>query len=180
MCPQGAWIRACIITLVAFVWLFSTVCFQMCHQSACIRGCIVTLVAFVWLFTSVCFHMSPQMAFLGGCIVTLFAFVRLFSTVTFQMSPQIVCVRGCKVTLIAFVWLFSNVSSNCLPEKRHSHIGCSCLTFLHCLFLSLVLLRWYNFDPSLLTVVLCTVYELNWKQLRNSICCGEKVKVNHF
>ena len=24
---------------------------------------------------------------------------------------------------------FSNVSSNCLPENRHSHIGCICLTF---------------------------------------------------
>ena len=24
---------------------------------------------------------------------------------------------------------FSNVSSNCLPKKRHSHIGCTCLIF---------------------------------------------------
>ena len=29
---------------------------------------------------------------------------------------------------------FSNVSSNCLSEKRHSHIGCICLTFLQCAF----------------------------------------------
>ena len=29
-----------------------------------------------------------------------------------------------------------NVSSNCLPEKRHSHIGYICLTFLHCAFSS--------------------------------------------
>ena len=29
---------------------------------------------------------------------------------------------------------FSNVSSNCLPEKRHSHIGCIYSTFLHCAF----------------------------------------------
>ena len=26
------------------------------------------------------------------------------------------------------------MSSNGLPEKRHSHIGCICLTFLHCEF----------------------------------------------
>ena len=34
--------RGCIVTLVAFVWLFSTVCFQMFPQIACTRGCIVT------------------------------------------------------------------------------------------------------------------------------------------
>ena len=30
--------------------------------------------------------------------------------------------------------VFSNVSSNFLPEKRHSHIGCICLALLHCAF----------------------------------------------
>ena len=30
--------------------------------------------------------------------------------------------------------VFSNVSSNCLPEKRQSYIGCICLVFLHCVF----------------------------------------------
>ena len=43
-------------TVVAFVYLFSTVyfqppqiavCFQTCPQSACIRGCKITLVAFI-------------------------------------------------------------------------------------------------------------------------------------
>ena len=37
------------ITLVASVWLFSTVPFQMCPQSTFIRGCKITLVAFVSL-----------------------------------------------------------------------------------------------------------------------------------
>ena len=30
------------VTLVTFVWLFSTVCFQMCPQITCPRRCIVT------------------------------------------------------------------------------------------------------------------------------------------
>ena len=46
--------------MVAFVQLFSTVCFQMCPQIACLKRGKVTLVAFVWLFPVVCFHMSPQ------------------------------------------------------------------------------------------------------------------------
>ena len=36
--------------------------FHVCHQLACPNGCIVTLVAFIWLFAAVCFQMFPQIA----------------------------------------------------------------------------------------------------------------------
>ena len=143
MCPQITCMRRCIVTLVAFVWLFSTVCFQMFPQIACMSGCIFTLVAFVrffstawedvkshwlhlfdfvWLFSTVCFQMFPQLASMSGCIFTLVAFVRFVSTVRFQVCPQIACLRGCKVTLIAFVWLFSKccVFSNVLLPWKES------------------------------------------------------------
>ena len=68
MPPQVACLRGCKVTLVASVWLFSTVPFQMCPQSACVRGCKVTLDAFVWLFSTVRFQMYPQTAFCIGCI----------------------------------------------------------------------------------------------------------------
>ena len=29
---------------------------------------------------------------------------------------------------------FSNVASNCISERMHSHTGCICLVFLHCVF----------------------------------------------
>ena len=77
-----AWLSWCKVTLVTFVWLFFTVCYQMCLQMACMRRGIVTLVAFVWPF----------------------------STVRFQMTPQIACPRGCKVALAAFVCLFCGKS----------------------------------------------------------------------
>ena len=64
--------------LVAFVWLFSTVCFEVCLQRACLRGAKVTLVAFVWFFFNVYFQKCPQMAHMRGCIVTLIAFVWLY------------------------------------------------------------------------------------------------------
>ena len=38
-----------MITLVAFVWLFTTVRFQMSPQIACLRRFILTLVALFWL-----------------------------------------------------------------------------------------------------------------------------------
>ena len=80
MNSQMACLRRGIVTLVAFVWLFSTVRFQMCPQMACPRRSKVTLVAFVWLVSIVRFHMSPQMACPWGCKVTLVAFVSLFPT----------------------------------------------------------------------------------------------------
>ena len=106
MSPQIVCMRRGIVTLVAFVWLFSTVCFQMCPQIACQRWGIVTLVASVWLFSAVGFQMCPQIACLRWGKVTLVAFVWLFSTVLFQMSPQILYHRGCIVTLVAFVCPF--------------------------------------------------------------------------
>ena len=77
--------------------------FHVCHQLVCPNGCIATLVAFIWLLSTVSFIMSPQFACFRGCIITLFAFIWLFATVCFQMSPQFACFRGCIVTLVAFV-----------------------------------------------------------------------------
>ena len=48
----------------------------MSSQIACLKRYIVTLVAFVWLFSTVCFQMSPQSAGLRWCKVTLIGFVR--------------------------------------------------------------------------------------------------------
>ena len=104
------------IQIVAFIWLFSTVYFQMSAQTACLWGWKVTLVAFIWFFSTVCFQMSPQSVCIGGCKVTLVTFVWLFSAVRFQMSPQISSPRGCIITLVAFVWLFSTVCLHVNPR----------------------------------------------------------------
>ena len=109
-----------IVALAAFVWLISTVRFQMSPQIACLRRCIVTLVAFVWLFSNVCFRNEPSncifekmpvtpvaiIVFVSTlCIVTpwLLLFF-LFSTVYFQMTPQITCLTRCIVALVAFFY----------------------------------------------------------------------------
>ena len=55
----------------------------------------------------------------------------------FKMSPQIAslifstCHIGC-ICLSFLHCVLSNVSSNRLPEQMQSHIGCTCLAFLHC------------------------------------------------
>ena len=120
VCHQLACPNGCITTLIAFIWLFAAVCFQVSPQSVCTGGCIVALVAFVWLFSTVFFQMSPQIDCLRGCIVTLVAFVCLFLTVGFHMFPQIACVIWSIRSLVAFAWFFS--------APCHSHwnlIGCA-------------------------------------------------------
>ena len=54
MCPQMACSRRCIVTLVAFVCLFTTVHFQMSFQSPCIAGFKFTLVALIVLIIFCC------------------------------------------------------------------------------------------------------------------------------
>ena len=117
MLPQNVCTRKGRVTMVAFVWLFSTVCFQMLPQIACLRGCIITLVAFVWLLSTVCFHMPPQIPCLRGCKVTLVAFVWLFTTVRFQMCPQSTFLGASIVTLVALVWLCSRVCFYMIPQS---------------------------------------------------------------
>ena len=91
--------RRGIVTLVTFVWLFSTVRYKMSFQMVCFRRCKVTLVAFVWPFSAVLFEMCLQNVSPRRGKVTLVAFVWLFSTLIFQMCPQIVCTRNCIITL---------------------------------------------------------------------------------
>ena len=98
-----------LVTLAAFVLLFSAVRFQMCPQITCLRRGKVALVAFIRLFSTVRFQMSPQITCLNRGKVTLATFVWLFSTVRFQMCPQMYCSRRDIFTLVAFVWLFSTV-----------------------------------------------------------------------
>ena len=64
MVPQIAYLRRCIVALIAFIILFSSVYFQMVPQIAYLRRCIVALVAFIILFSSVRFQMCPQIAYL--------------------------------------------------------------------------------------------------------------------
>ena len=128
MSPRITCLWGCKVTLVAFVWFFSTMRFQMCPQIACLRRGKVTLNAFVWRFSTVRFQMSSQIASIRWGIVTLVAFVWLFSTVRFQMSSQ-----------IAFVCLFTNCGfwntcSMSWPEKMQFHTGCICLIFHNSVF----------------------------------------------
>ena len=104
MYPQKTWVRAGKVTRDAFVWLFSTVCFQMLTQQPCLRRCKVTLVAFVCFFSTVCY----QSVYPRGGIVTLIAFVWLFSTVRLQCLLKWLAWEEA-VTLVAFVWLFATV-----------------------------------------------------------------------
>ena len=69
---------------------FHTVRYQMSPQCTCIIGRkpTLSLVALVWLFSILWFQMDPQITFLKGCIITLVAFVRFSSAMCFYINPQ--------------------------------------------------------------------------------------------
>ena len=139
MSPQTTCLRQCRTILVAFIWLFSTVCFQMCSQMACrLRGSIVTLIAFIWLFAT------------------------MFS----QMNPQITSTRRYLVTLIAFLWhndivsLFLNNSHMCILQtqvkifKSLFHYDCVDYVLLRLWLLSTEENLWFQdcFPPILIAL----------------------------
>ena len=57
---------------------FSQLCFHMSPQFARLKRWIVTLVAFMWLFSGVSFQTSLQCAWVNRCKLTLVAFVSLY------------------------------------------------------------------------------------------------------
>ena len=70
-------------------------------------------IAFVWLFSVVCFKMYLQIAWLRRGVVTLVAFVWLFSAIQFQMCSQMLCPRRGNATLFAFRWHNGEMLNKC-------------------------------------------------------------------
>ena len=90
-------------TLVAFVWLLSTVCNHMTLNNICSRGGIITLVAFVR------FH---WMIFFFTVVVFMWLFVRLLIYICFSGSP---------IYLIQELILWINIWDWNLNYKRAYH-----------------------------------------------------------
>ena len=129
--------------------LLSTVSFQMFLQIATLNRCIVTLVTFVCLFTTMYFQMSFQCVFSNVysncldekmkshiCYICLFSPKCVFSYVS--LNGQHLKMHNCIVGIcLAFPrCAFSYVLSNCLPEWLRSCTGCICKVFPHCVFSS--------------------------------------------
>ena len=87
-----------------WIWLFSTVHFQMCPQMMCIWRSIVTLVAFVWLFSRMCFQMCLQIAPPRGGIFTLVAFIWVG-----DIASHFLCILYNKVIIIHLFFHFQCV-----------------------------------------------------------------------
>ena len=67
---------------------FSPVCLQMSHQITNLRECMITLGAFVWLFSIVYFQVCPKITYISKRThshTALIALFCLFPMVCFQM-----------------------------------------------------------------------------------------------
>ena len=87
MCFQTDFCCWGILTLIAFVLLFSIMYFQMCPQIGFPRKWEVTLIAFVWPLSAVHFQMVLQTGWISGGMIKMCTFMRLVPTVWFQMCP---------------------------------------------------------------------------------------------
>ena len=140
MCPQSACTGRCIITLDAFVWLFSTVGSQMYSQIACLNGCKVTLIAFVFLFSSVRFQMGFWDLFLvcfrAFCICveytlflsegsTRFSYTVRFS---FHRTEPRSHLRNWSAPDVPIFGSYSRKCYNC--QVSHCHIHCKAFIFI--------------------------------------------------
>ena len=118
--------KVCLLTSDVFCCCF--ILFQLSPQITCPKRCNITLVTFLWLFSTVrfscrlkllystvCFQMCPQFDCPCGCKVRFVAFVQPFSIMCFQMYFQITCPSRCKVTMATLAWLFSTVRCQMLP-----------------------------------------------------------------
>ena len=115
---------------IGCICFFSTVSFKMCPQSAWITGCKVTLVAFVWFFSSAFSNVSSndyseRMQSHIGCICLTFLHFEVSNPssncLPVRMQSRISC-----ICLTFLHCVFPNVSANGLDGKRHSHIDCIC------------------------------------------------------
>ena len=112
-------LRKSIVTLIAFVWLFSTIVlvyFQMPPQISCLWG---FKVIWLHLFDLVTLSVVSFRFF-------TFASFKPKSTKVFHMTPNNACMGRC---IVAFVWLLLCCALMCprSPYKRMQ--SCICLTF---------------------------------------------------
>ena len=120
MCKQG-----CIITLVAFVWLF-LVWFLDCRVG---RGTWLDFLP-LGVFKCVIKSSDREVALSHRLHLLDCVFSNESSNRLHELKQSH---TGC-ICLIFPHYVFSNVLSNWLLKRLHSHIGCICCTFFHCVF----------------------------------------------
>ena len=152
MLHQTARLWGCKVTLVAFVWLFSTVSFQMCPQIACLRhihiGCI-RLIFPHCVFSNVSSNCRPErMHSHIGCICLSFPHC-VFSNFSPNHLSELMQSHIGNTCLAFHQCALSNDSSNGLYKKTNTHIDCICLIWLHCLSLNSF---WFSYWQGFVTV----------------------------
>ena len=94
-------------------------------QIAYLGGCKVKLVAFVWFFFTVCFQIIEQMqSYIGYICLTFLQCV--FSNVFVNCIAKSMYTDTGYICLTCLYYGFSNVSSNRLPDRMHIHTGYIC------------------------------------------------------
>ena len=134
VCFQMCCLWRLIVTMLAFVGLFSTVSpkmpfgnhtnrgisthitfvpfiFVMCQHvhlniTSLVRG-VFTVIAFVGLYSCMSQHVCVEITLLNACIIANVTLVRFFTTVRHDMAFHVTTVIWSVVTVVAFFRLFA-------------------------------------------------------------------------
>ena len=91
-------------TLLAFIWLLTTVCPHVNFETAILSTLVITLAATVWLLTTVCPHVNFEVLRCSTLVVALVTTKWLLTTVCPHVSFEAIRCRTLVVTCVATEW----------------------------------------------------------------------------
>ena len=94
------------VTRLPSVRFYSAVCLHMHLHRRCLRCSKFTLLAFVWLHSTVFSHMALKLTKLSADILALNAFERLLFIVPFCMSWWKACSQKLHMCDFSLLWIF--------------------------------------------------------------------------
>ena len=130
-------------------------------------------------------HSQRQKSYVVSCSVTWSHFLKFTSRYPLEymmlLYSKDLTFFMCHFSFTFLHRVFSNVSTNCLPEKRHSYICCSCLIFLHCAFSSVSSKRLYKKMQSHIGCI-CLTFSAVHYQMSPQMACPRRgiVTLSHW
>ena len=95
----------CLKCIAPFVYILYVVLFHMCHQATWTRWCMITLIAFIWLISTMCIHTCVLRTL--GCEHANLYWLHLFGLSNVLLNGHVEkmhsCIVGCVYSMCLFM-----------------------------------------------------------------------------
>ena len=107
-----------IYTLCARIWLFSYVGRHVSPQMWWLVKWLKAMVTFMWLLTTVCYQMNPENFSSCGRKITHCALIPPLPSISvYEVMLHNTCLTKCFIALLTSMWLFKRVSKQVHLER---------------------------------------------------------------